>query len=295
MRSSKAARRSTLRRPMQSARRSISAAYRDRAVLGATSGRSNGRARMFHYGGALYARTCLRIAAAALSLQFAYGCVQTHVSSADRETLKQIIVTYDQSSVTIGAAGATNPLSGAVGGFATGALGGAAALFWAGPLAMAGGAAVFAPVGLWHGAACGLAMRRAEIEDPVAAFKQLYEKSVEADTFRQAVVDRLKTLIPPPSKDFSAADAVLEIRKLRVSLSGSFGTCEPTLSGFVEWRVTRTADEKTIARSQTTLRQPLTAKNFKDAYADESTAAAEIKVFVNALGAAVANDALGKK
>jgi hypothetical protein len=253
---------------------------------------------------AFFARTLLRIAAAALWVGLGWGCVHTHVSSDDRETIKQIAVKHDETTVKIAAASSTNLFSGAavgtVSGFAGGALSGAAALSWGGLAGVAAGAAVGVavgvPAGLWHGAACGLAMGKAEIEDPTAAFKQLYEKNVLPDSFRHAVVDRLTILLGMPSvTDSSSADAVVEILQLSISLGGSFATCEPTLSGFVEWRVTRSANDTTMARNRTSLRQPMTAKTFKDVYAAESAAGPEIQTFVNALGAAVANDALGKK
>ena len=258
---------------------------------------------MFDVCGAFYSRTSLCIVTAALSLGLTWGCVHPHVSSADRESLKQIAVKHDETTVKLAAVSSTNPYSGAVvgavGGFAAGALGGALALIWGGPTAAAGaavGAAVGGPAGLWHGAACGLAMGKAEIEDPTAVFKQLYEKNVPADSFRHAVVDRLTILSGMPSAaDSSSADAVVEILRLRISLGGSFATCEPTLSGFVEWRVTRSVNDTTMARNQTFLRQPMTAKNFKDVYAAESAAGAEIRTFVNALGTAVANAVFGEK
>jgi len=170
----------------------------------------------------------LRLKAMVLSLSILCGCVSSgigKIAPADRPGMRRITVVEKQTSISPAFSLPSHPVSGALsGGLAgvgTGAYAGIA-MCPIGPCAfgMGGFGAVLGLVsGIAIGAACGSAIAEAEIDDPAAQVKRLFE-TVEVKRFRAAIEARIQYLKPNPVDSMapSVPDTVLEVTEISITI-----------------------------------------------------------------------------
>lgn len=223
------------------------------------------------------------------------GCTRAIMSASERESIRRVAVYDGQSSVTIDSHLPTDPVSGAAKGLGLGLIGGVAIGGVAGPFGAASAAGILTPLLFWQGAACGTAIFKTDVDDPGENIRVLAARSVQPGTFRRALEERID-ILRPDAANSPFVDATLEIQAIKISLAGSLGPCAPTLCGVAAWRLVRTSDNEKLEEKATSLSRTTTATSFKEFFADEATASADLRAFVQALGAAVADEVLlGRK
>lgn len=236
------------------------------------------------------------------SILGACASVDRPMSPADREQIRHVAVVEKEKAIRTQFELTTGSVSGAIAGGAIGSLAGASPwlIGCLTPVScgVLGGLAVIGGVlGAWKGAVCGSAISAAEIEDPAAHVKNLFD-GIETGKLRWAIEARLEYLKPDSAGSSAVAvpDTLLEVADVVIAIgearrqSEEKETCPPGLSATAKWRALRSADNTVLAEMTTKWSRRATAERFKDWLRNEDAVRSDLGLLLDELGIAIADE-----
>jgi hypothetical protein len=244
--------------------------------------------------------------AAVLSMVILCGCASSGaIKVVDRQSIVRVDVVEKQPSISPTLGLPTHPLSGAITGGLKGVGGGALigmAMCPVVPCALGTGglgALVGLVAGTRYGAICGAAVAEANVEDPSAHLKHLFE-TVDTKRFKAALEERLLELRPRTQDSHfrDAIDTLLEIEEVEVLIgptkheAADHALCSFGLSGGAKWRALRSSDGQLLDEAMSTASRGASLKSFKEWLQDEDAVRAEMGLLLDDVGRAIADDLL---